>query len=241
MTDRASQSAPAAVPTHVAVLADMLASGSEQGTGSGIKSYRTGVEPIMPLVEVCLELGISILTLGLPASAQDASSMADQATLLVDLTAMLEAAVGDLHHLGVAAYVLGSLPADDTGVSTRLCQFAASTQHNSRLVLNLVMSYDSRAEIAEALQRMRADGIKPGQVTEALLSAYLWQRSLPDPDLIIQTGGTLRLRNFLLWQAAYAEYYAAPVSWLDFGPEALQVAIAAYAGRERRFGAVLAT
>jgi undecaprenyl diphosphate synthase len=88
---------------------------------------------------------------------------------------------------------------------------------------------------------MQADGVRPEQVTDELLSAYLVTRGLPDPDLIIQTGGTLRLGNFLLWQAAYAEYYAAPVGWLDFDHAALRAAIADYAGRERRFGAVLTT
>lgn len=241
MIDTISQSVPATVPTHVAVLADTLAGSTEHSSGLCRESYRASVEPIMPLMVACLDLGISVLTLGLAASEENKASAADQATLVADLTAMLESAAGELQRLGVAVYVKGSLSADDAAVSTRLCQLAASTQSNSRLVLNLVMSYDSRAEFAAALQRMRADEIEPGQVSEALLSAYLWPRSMPDPDLIIQTGGVLRLQNFLLWQAAYAEYYAAPVRWLEFDPGALQAAIAAYAGRERRFGAVLAT
>ncbi len=241
MIDTISQSVPATVPTHVAVLADTLTSGTEHGGGSWRESYRADVAPIMPLVVACLDLGISVLTLGLAALEEETASAADQATLVADLTAMLEATAGELQQLGVAVYVKGSLFADDAGVSTRLCQLAASTQSNSRLVLNLVMSYDSRAEFAAALQRMRADEIEPTQVSEALLSAYLWPYNMPDLDLIIQTGGMLRLRNFLLWQAAYAEYYAVPVRWLEFDPGALQAAIAAYAGRERRFGAVLAT
>jgi undecaprenyl diphosphate synthase len=228
-------------PGHVAVLADMLASDTERDNGMPASSYRAGVEHMIPLFVACLELGIPVLTLGLTASDQRTQVTADQAALLQELVAVLEAAETDLQHMGVAIHLLGSLHTADARTEARLQQIAARTHQNTHLALNLVVSYDSRAEIARALQQMRSDGIGPEQVTEALLSSYLLPNTVPDPDLIIQTGGTLRLGNFLLWQAAYAEYYAAPVSWLDFDHAALQAALAAYIGRERRFGSVLVT
>jgi undecaprenyl diphosphate synthase len=157
--------------------------------------------------------------------------------LLQSLADLLDATAADLHALGVAVRLLGELPSGDTAAA-QLQHISVITGNNRRLILNLVFTYDSRADIAQAMRRMRADGIAPEQVTEALLSSYLVTRNIPDPDLIIQTGGRLRLGNFLLWQAAYAEYYAAPVGWLDFDYAALRAAIAAYAGRERRFGAI---
>jgi undecaprenyl diphosphate synthase len=239
MKDTVLQWAPATIPGHVAVLVDILTSDTEGANRTRASSYRTGVERIMPLVVACLELGIPVLTLGLAASDQHTQSKADQAALLQELGAVLEAAETNLQHMGVAVHLLGNLHATNARQAARLRQFAARTHQNTHLILNLVVSYDSRTEIAQALQQMRADGIAPEQVTEALLSSYLLPNPLPDPDLIIQTGGTLRLGNFLLWQAAYAEYYAAPVSWLDFDHAALQAALAAYSVRERRFGSVL--
>jgi undecaprenyl diphosphate synthase len=199
--------------------------------------YRADVERILALVLAGLELGVPIITLGLIAPGQPAHSRADQAALLQSLADLLDATAADLHALGVAVRLLGELPSGDTAAA-QLQQISAITGNNRRLILNLVFTYDSRADIAQAMRRMRADGIAPEQVTEALLSSYLVTRNIPDPDLIIQTGGRLRLGNFLLWQAAYAEYYAAPVGWLDFDYAALRAAIAAYAGRERRFGAI---
>jgi undecaprenyl diphosphate synthase len=200
--------------------------------------YRADVERILALVLAGLELGVPIITLGLIAPGQPAHSRADQAALLQSLADLLDATAADLHALGVAVRLLGELPSGDTVTAAQLQQISVITGNNRRLILNLVFTYDSRADIAQAMRRMRADGIAPEQVTEALLSSYLVTRNIPDPDLIIQTGGRLRLGNFLLWQAAYAEYYAAPVGWLDFDRAALRAAIAAYAGRERRFGAI---
>lgn len=227
-----------AVPTHIAVLADNLCSSVDAPMSPRPDRYRADVERIFSLVPVGLELGVPIITLGLIAPGQPAYSRADQAAWLQSLAELLDATAADLHALGVAVHLLGELPVDNTTAAERLQQINVPTRNTTRLILNLVFSYDSRADIAQAMRRMRADGIGPDQVTEELLSSYLVTRSIPDPDLIIQTGGRLRLGNFLLWQAAYAEYYAAPVGWLDFDHAALRAAIAAYAARERRFGAI---
>jgi undecaprenyl diphosphate synthase len=181
-----------------------------------------------------------MLTLGL-TPAQEHRRFAAASMLLERIVEVLEAEVHQLQRLGIAIHMLSSVPLSDMHLVQRLQHVIAHTRSNRRLLLNIVLNYDGRAEIAQALQRMQADGVRPEQVTDELLSAYLVTRGLPDPDLIIQTGGTLRLGNFLLWQAAYAEYYAAPVGWLDFDHAALRAAIADYAGRERRFGAVLTT
>lgn len=226
------------VPAHIAVLVDNLGSPVEQPGLSRPERPRAGVEQILALVLAGLELGVPIITLGLAAPDQPARSAEDQAALLESVVEVLAAIAADLHALGVAVHLLGELPVGSITAAERLQQISAATYNNIHLILNLVFTYDSRADIAQAMRRMRADGIGPDQVTEELLSSYLVTRNMPDPDLIIQTGGRLRLGNFLLWQAAYAEYYAAPVGWLDFDHAALRAAIAAYAGRERRFGAI---
>ncbi len=223
-------------PTHIAVLVDTFAKHTELRDQSRQDSYHTHLEHISTLVIACLELGVPIVTLGLTGPEQHTPSEADDTTLIQSLVDLFDHIAADLHALGVAVRLLGDLP--EGQAAERFQHITTVTRNNTRLILNLVFTYDSRADIAQAMQRMRTDGIRPDQVTEDLLSSYLLTHSMPDPDLIIQTGGRLRLGNFLLWQAAYAEYYAAPVGWLDFDRMALRAAISAYATRERRFGAV---
>jgi len=241
MNNSASQGTPAAVPNHIALLADTLESDTQQGTALQRDTYYAGAKRMLPLAVACLELGVPMLTLGLTPAREHRQVAAASMLLLERIVGVLEAEVHQLQRLGIAIHVLHSAPFHDMHLVQRLQHAIAHTQGNRRLLLNIVLNYDGRAEIAQALQQMQADGVGPEEITDELLSAYLVTRGLPDPDLIIQTGGTLRLGNFLLWQAAYAEYYAAPVGWLDFDHAALQAAIADYAGRERRFGAVLAT
>jgi undecaprenyl diphosphate synthase len=112
------------------------------------------------------------------------------------------------------------------------------TKQNTRLILNVAFNYGGRAEILHAVHQMLADQIRPEELTEELFSSYLFTSGLPDPDLVIRTSGELRTSNFLIWQAAYAEYYPTPAFWPDFGPEELYEAIVAFNQRERRFGLV---
>jgi undecaprenyl diphosphate synthase len=112
------------------------------------------------------------------------------------------------------------------------------TKDNDRLILNVAFNYGGRAEILHAVQQMLADDIAPDELSEALFSSYLFTRGLPDPDLVIRTSGELRVSNFLIWQAAYAEFYATPVYWPDFGREQLFEALVAFSQRSRRYGLV---
>jgi undecaprenyl diphosphate synthase len=112
------------------------------------------------------------------------------------------------------------------------------TKDNDRITLNVAFNYGGRAEIMDGIRRVIADGIDPATLTEELFSQYLYH-DLPDPDLIIRTGGEWRLSNFLIWQAAYAEYYTTPTFWPDFDEEELYKALLEYNHRERRFGRVL--
>ena len=112
------------------------------------------------------------------------------------------------------------------------------TKNNDVIVLNVAFNYGGRAEIVDAIKEIIRKGYKPEDVTEELVSQHLYTAGLPDPDLIIRTGGEYRLSNFLTWQAAYAEYYATPTYWPDFDEAELRAAIAEFQHRERRFGLV---
>jgi undecaprenyl diphosphate synthase len=110
------------------------------------------------------------------------------------------------------------------------------TRHNTRITLAVAFNYGGRADIVDAVRELIALGVKPEDVTEAVISDHLSTRGMPDPDLIIRTSGEWRLSNFLIWQAAYSEYWTTPVYWPDFSPEHLRQAIYDYGQRERRFG-----
>jgi undecaprenyl diphosphate synthase len=112
------------------------------------------------------------------------------------------------------------------------------TKDNDRLVLNVAFNYGGRAEIVHAIRRLVADDVDSDEIDEALVSSYLYTVGQPDPDLIIRTSGEMRLSNFLVWQAAYAEFYTSPTLWPDFGRDELYEALKDFGQRERRFGLV---
>jgi undecaprenyl diphosphate synthase len=113
------------------------------------------------------------------------------------------------------------------------------TKDNDRLVLNVAFNYGGRDEIAQAVQRIVKDGVKAEDVTEELISRYMYTTDIPDPDLVIRTSGEQRISNFLIWQAAYAEWIFPKTFWPDFDREELLAAIQEYGKRERRYGLVL--
>ena len=111
-----------------------------------------------------------------------------------------------------------------------------TTHENQRLVLNIAWNYGGRDEIVHAIRKMITDMVSAEEVTEELVSSYLYTHGTPDPDLIIRTSGELRISNFLIWQSAYSEWYITPTLWPDFDKNELEKAIVSYSKRERRFG-----
>jgi undecaprenyl diphosphate synthase len=149
---------------------------------------------------------------------------------------VLDQELEELNAQGVCLHHLGDLEGIDPDLQEKVRYALELTKDNVRLILNVAFNYGGRAEILHATQQMLADGVSPADLTEDLFSSYLFTRGLPDPDLVIRTSGELRVSNFLIWQAAYAEFLAAPEYWPDFGREELYEAIVAYSQRERRFG-----
>ena len=120
----------------------------------------------------------------------------------------------------------------------KVLQAIERTKNNDRLILNVAFNYGGRDEIVQAIQHMMKDGIPPEKVTDELVSQYLYTAGVPDPDLIIRTSGELRVSNFLIWQAAYAELYSTPTYWPDFDKEEYRRALETFGQRDRRFGGV---
>ncbi len=112
----------------------------------------------------------------------------------------------------------------------------AATEGGTKLLLNIAFNYAGRTELIDAIRRLIASGVAPESIDEATVSGALYTASLPDPDLLIRTGGEQRISNFLIWQSAYAEFYVTETLWPDFGPDAFDEALLEFARRQRRFG-----
>ena len=143
-----------------------------------------------------------------------------------------------LHANGVQLRHVGVLEGLSESLQRKVRQAVALTRNNDRVTLNVAFNYGGRQEIVHAVQRIMQAGFAPEEVDTTLINYYLYTAGLPDPDLIIRTAGEMRLSNFLLWQASYAEYYSTPVFWPDFDRDELLKALHQYAQRERRFGLV---
>ena len=152
------------------------------------------------------------------------------------LERVLEEEVENLHREGVRLRHLGELEDLSDRLRGAVLRATELTKDNTRLTLNVAFNYGGRAEIIQAVREIVEDGVDPSSIDEDLFSAYLYTAGLPDPDLIIRTGGEMRLSNFLIWQSAYAEYYSTPTYWPDFDKQELTKALQAFAQRERRFG-----
>jgi undecaprenyl diphosphate synthase len=136
---------------------------------------------------------------------------------------------------------IGSLDPLSPELQRRICDAMELTKDNRRLTVCVAFNYGGRAEIVEAARRMVQDGVDPTRIDEGLFGRYLSTDGIPDPDLVIRTAGEMRLSNFLIWQAAYAEYYSTPAYWPDFDEAEIDRAIEAYGQRTRRFGGLVAT
>ena len=145
----------------------------------------------------------------------------------------------DLHREGVQIRHIGRLEGISENLRAQVLRAIEITRHNDRLILNVAFNYGGRAEIVDCVKAIIRAGYSADDVTEELISRHLYTAGCPDPDLIIRTSGELRTSNFLIWQAAYAEYYVTPVYWPDFDRAELEKALVAYAARERRFGDVV--
>lgn len=226
------------VPQHVAVIMD---GNGRWATRRGLPrqaGHRAGVENLRPILDACIEFGIKILTIYAFSTENWGRPESEIRGLMRIFARVLDQEVHELHAQGVCLHHLGDLTGIAVPLQEKVRRAIDLTQDNNKLILNVAFNYGGRAEILHAVKQMLQDQIDPNTLTEELFSSYLFTKGLPDPDLVIRTSGELRISNFLIWQAAYAEYYPAPELWPDFGREALYRALEVYSKRERRYGLV---
>lgn len=226
------------VPQHVAIIMDGNGRWAKKRGLPRQAGHRAGAENLRRIVRACVEFGIKILTIYAFSTENWGRPETEVRGLMRIFSRVLDQELDDLHQQGVCLHHLGDLSGINPTLQQKVQDALELTKDNDRLILNVAFNYGGRAEILHAVREMLADGVKPEELTEELFSSYLFTAGLPDPDLVIRTSGELRISNFLIWQAAYAEYYPTPAYWPDFGREELYEAIVAYNQRERRFGLV---
>lgn len=198
-----------------------------------IAGHHQGVEALRRCVAACVHRGIGVLTV-FAFSSENWNRPPDEVNGLMELLAMaLAREVPRLNADGVRLHVVGERSGLSEKMRAGLLQAEVSTAGNSRFTLNICFNYGGRWDIAQAAAKLASEGVP---VTEGNLDRALSLAHVPDPDLVIRTGGEKRVSNFLLWQMAYSELFFSDCLWPDFDETALDQAIAAYAQRERRFG-----
>jgi undecaprenyl diphosphate synthase len=202
------------------------------------QGHQAGKNNIRRVIEALSRHGVKYLTLFAFSTENWERPREEVQSLLELLREAIETEVQALHEHGVRIRHLGRLDRLSPELQEAITQSIELTRHNTGLTLSVAFDYGGRAEIINAVQRILADGLAPESVTEDVFRRYLYSSELPDPDLVIRTAGEMRLSNFLLWQAAYAEYYTTSVLWPDFDEHEVSRALAAYSQRQRRFGKV---
>ena len=237
----AERSRPVGVPAHVAIIMD---GNGRWAAGRGlprVAGHRAGAQAVRRCIEAAIRHGVECLTL----YAFSSENWHRPATEVADLTGLLRrtlrAEIAEMRREGVRLRVIGDVSRFDPGLQTELSDAERSTASNTRLTLVMALSYGGRAEIVAAARAaaaaVAAGTLDSARLDEACFARFLSTDGLPDPDLVVRTSGEQRLSNFLLWQAAYAEFVFLDVLWPDFSAEHFSAALEAFARRERRFGA----
>jgi undecaprenyl diphosphate synthase len=226
----------ATVPAHVGIIMDGNGRWASRRGLPRLAGHHAGTENVRRITIACADAGVEVLTI-YAFSTENWRRPADEVFGLMRLLAQrIDIEAAELHRNNVQIRHVGALEGIQRGLADRVRAAVELTRANTGLVLNVAFNYGGRQEIARAVQRIMALGVPPEQVTEQLIDQHLDTAGLPDLDLVIRTGGEMRLSNFLLWQAAYAEYYSTPICWPDFGREELYQAFAEFGRRVRRFG-----
>ena len=188
------------------------------------------------LLRHAVRRGVPVMTLYAFSRENWARSDEEVTGLFGLLEAAIRSETDELRAQGVRIRLLGRL--DELPEATRISigEALEATSGGARLLLNIAFNYAGRTELVDAFRRLRESGIATDEIDEGTISASLYTAGLPDPDLVIRTGGEQRLSNFLIWQSAYAEFYFTEDLWPDFGPDAFDAALLEFARRHRRFG-----
>jgi undecaprenyl diphosphate synthase len=226
------------IPQHVAIIMDGNGRWALQRGLPRLAGHKAGTENLRRVIRSTVEFGVKYLTIYAFSTENWGRPPEEVKGLMYILEDVIDRELNELHKEGVQLRHIGRLERLAPTLQEKVLDAIDVTKNNDRLILNIAFNYGGRDEIVQAIQRMMKDGVPPEKVTDELVSQYLYTAGVPDPDLIIRTSGELRVSNFLIWQAAYSEWYITPTFWPDFDKDEYRRALEAFSHRDRRYGKV---
>jgi len=228
------------LPKHIAIIMDGNGRWAMQRNLPRVAGHKKGADSVREIIEACVEIGVPYLTLYAFSSENWSRPVEEVDSLMELLNFYLRKELKALHKNGVKLNFIGDRTKLAKEIAEKLVEAEDLTKNNTKLVLTIALSYGSRQEIIRAAQlaaQQTSDGkLTPEEINEQSFSKFLYTIDIPDPDLLIRTGGEQRLSNFLLWQSAYTELFFIDVLWPDFHKNNLEQAIFEFTKRERRYG-----
>ncbi|MEE8373521.1 MAG: polyprenyl diphosphate synthase [Dehalococcoidia bacterium] len=228
------------VPTHVAIILDGNGRWAKQRGLPRISGHRAGTENVRRVVDGFARRNVKYLTVYAFSTENWSRPRSEVMGLFGILGQVIDRESEELHRKGVRLRHLGRIDGLSQELQEKVRGAVELTKNNTTMTLSIAFDYGGRAEILEAIRSIIRAGTAPEDITEALLSSYLYTADVPEPDLVVRTAGEMRLSNFLIWQSAYSEYYSTPTLWPDFDEAEIEKALWTYSQRERRFGGLKA-
>ncbi len=225
-------------PQHVAIIMDGNGRWAKKRRLPRLAGHNAGGGNIRPVVKIFADYGVKYLTLYMFSTENWNRPRIEVAGLLSLLARKIDQETQAFHQENIRLVHLGRLDRLSQKLRERVKAAVELTKNNTGLTLCLAFDYGGRDEIVQAASRIADTGIPTDNIDESVFVRYLYCTDIPDPDLVIRTGGESRLSNFLLWQAAYSELYFTPVLWPDFGHKDVEEALSEYKRRQRRFGKI---
>jgi undecaprenyl diphosphate synthase len=226
------------LPHHVAIILDGNGRWAAQRGWPRIKGHKEGVKAVEEILEAASDRGIGHLSLYAFSTENWKRPELEVAALMALLRLYLRMFLPKLRAKQIRFHHIGATEGIPSGVLKDIRVLEAATVDHEGMVFHLAVNYGSRLELVQAARRCIEDGLRPEDVDEAAIGHRLWTAGVPDVDLLIRTSGEMRISNFMLWQAAYAEFYVTECLWPDFRAPQLDEALEAYSQRERRFGGI---
>lgn len=228
------------IPRHVAIIMDGNGRWAQRRFMPRLEGHRQGAKAVRNAVEFCRKRGIEVLTLYAFSTENWERPSTEVSGLMKLLSQYLDSEIEELHSNGIRFSTIGDVTRLPNALQSKIASAKEKTGQNTSMILNIALSYGGRREIIKAAikiaEHIKSNTLSPEDVTEEMFGGFLSTAGLPDPDLLIRTGGELRISNFLLWQSAYTELYFTDTLWPDFNEEKFQEAIGSYQERQRRFG-----
>ena len=221
---------------HIAIIMDGNRRWAKEKNLPSAMGHKKGVDALKTTLRACKDFGIKYLTV-YAFSTENWKRKKEEVDFLMELLAItLTNELAEMHSEGVVISFIGDISKLSDKLQKILANSVETTKNNTGVHLQIAFNYGARDEIVNAVKSIVAKGIKPEDITEEMISENLYTKGIPDPDLLIRTGGEKRISNYLLWQIAYSEILVTDEYWPEFGRDSLAKAVEEFKNRQRRFG-----